>query len=213
MRSPQAKNRIKKVQVGCGPHNLLDDWWNVDIKGFPGIDEVMDATQPWPYEGLQYVFDEHFLEHLTLDGAIKFLTHAGISLRVGGKIRLSTPNLDWVLRTHYSLEVAEHAKRLYDTLKINRAFHGWGHRFLYSRDILAYILTEMNFEEISFFSYGESHDPALKNLERHGGFQVRDGAPSVIVVEAERGQKLISPSSDLTSLLQEEFLRYVAAGH
>jgi hypothetical protein len=69
-----------------------------------------------------------------------------------------------VLRTHYSLEVAEHAKRLTDTLKINRAFHGWGHRFHYLRDMLAYILTEMNFEEISFFSYGESHDPALKNL-------------------------------------------------
>ena len=71
--SPQNHNGIKKVQVGCGPHNIMADWWNVDIRPFPGIDQVMDVTKPWPFNGLEYVYGEHFLEHLSLEGAIAFL--------------------------------------------------------------------------------------------------------------------------------------------
>ena len=210
---PGAENGIKRVQVGCGPHNIMEDWWNVDIRGFKGIDEVMDAAKPWPYKDLEYVFGEHFLEHLALDDAIEFLTHAGNSLRDGGAIRLSTPNLEMVLHTHYEFGEVELTKRLSDTLKTNRAFHGWGHQFLYSKEMLEHILTELNFERVDFFSYGESDDPELKNLERHGGPLAYDGYPSVIVAEARRGRETISPSPELLSLLEKEFLRYVASGH
>ena len=33
----------------------------------------MDVTKPWPFNGLEYVYGEHFLEHLSLEGAIAFL--------------------------------------------------------------------------------------------------------------------------------------------
>lgn len=191
----------------------MKNWWNVDIRSFPGIDEVLDATRPWPYRDLEYVFGEHFLEHLPLDRAIKFLTNAGNSLKIGGTIRLSTPNLEWVLFTHYDLETTKPEERVSSTLRTNHAFHGWGHQFLYSGDMLAHMLAEMNFEEFSFFSYGESEDPVLQNLERHGGFEVRGGHPSVIIVEARRGTGRISPSPGLASMLQKEYLRHVASGH
>ena len=210
---PKNENGIKRVQVGCGPHNIMEDWWNVDIRKFRGIDEVMDATKPWPYKDLEYVFGEHFLEHLALDDAVKFLTHAGNSLRDGGAVRLSTPNLEMVLHTHYEFGEVELTKRLSDTLKTNRAFHGWGHQFLYSKEMLGYILNELNFEEVVFFSYGESNDPELKDLERHGGPQEYDGHPSVIIAEARRGRERITPSPELLPLLEKEFLRYVASGH
>ncbi|MDQ3509371.1 MAG: hypothetical protein M3494_15405 [Actinomycetota bacterium] len=203
---PRDGRGIKKVQVGCGPHNLMDDWWNVDINEFPGIDEVMDATKPWPYENLEYVFGEHFLEHLTLDGSVQFLSHAGNSLRTGGVMRISTPNLKYVLQTHYVPEETDH---LVSTLRMNRAFHGWGHRFLYTEEMLAHILAEMGFEEVSFFSYGESNVPALSNLERHGKYRVHEGEPSVIIAEARKGDFRISPSPELASLLNKEFLRYL----
>lgn len=48
---PEHKLGIKRVQVGCGPHNILSDWWNVDIRQFDGIDQEMDVTMPWIWSG------------------------------------------------------------------------------------------------------------------------------------------------------------------
>ncbi len=209
---PESEGGIKRVQVGCGPHNIMEDWWNVDIRGFPGVDAVMDATKPWPYEDLEYVYGEHFLEHLTLDGAIAFLSHAGNSLRGGGILRLSTPNLEWVLRTHYPHEEAGGDERVSGALRMNRAFHGWGHQFLYSEEMLAYVLEEMGFERISFFPYGESDTPTLKNIERHGKFAVHEGYPNVVIAEARKGERSIGPSRELSSRIKRNYLNVVHPG-
>lgn len=206
---PEHEGGIKRVQVGCGPHNIMDDWWNVDIRHFAGVDAVMDATKPWPYGDLEYVYGEHFLEHLTLDGAVKFFEYAGNSLKGGGILRLSTPNLEWVLQTHYPHEGASPSDIVSGTLQMNRAFHGWGHQFLYSEGMLRYVLEEMGFEGISFFSYGESDTPALKNLERHGKFSVSDGRPSVIIAEARRGERPIEPSSEFVDRIRRNYLNVV----
>jgi predicted SAM-dependent methyltransferase len=210
---PTHRNGIKRVQVGCGPHNLLPDWWNVDVRKFPGIDEVCDVTHPWPWGDLTYVFGEHFLEHLPLDQALQFLENAGTSLRRGGTLRLSTPNLEWVLLTHFLGGQVEPQRRILDTIKMNRAFHGWGHHFLYTKEVLTFVLTEMGFVNAAFYAYGESMNPDLCHLERHGGFQVYGGQPSVLIVEAQRDSRSITIPSTLTAFFQEHFLRYVASGH
>lgn len=89
-KSPSHADGIKPIQVGCGPKNIFHDWWNVDIRQFAGIDEVNDVTQSWSWKDtLDYVYGEHFLEHLTITQAIDFLVEAGNALHVGGKIRLS----------------------------------------------------------------------------------------------------------------------------
>ena len=125
---PNFPSGIKRVHVGCGPHAILPDWWNVDVRKFRGIDDVIDAAEPWPYTDLDFVFAEHFIEHLTLDrGLTLLIIHAGNSLRPGSVIRLSTPNIEWVMHTHFQTGQVELEKRLLDTLRTNRAFHGWGH--------------------------------------------------------------------------------------
>lgn len=205
-KGPQHPHGIKRVQVGCGPHNQFEDWWNVDIEAFQGIDETLDATKPWPYTDLEYVFGEHFLEHLPLDGSVRFLTYSGNSLRTGGKLRLSTPNLEWVLRTHFPYEDSDPEKRVAATLNTNRAFHGWGHQFLYTQEMLGYLLSELGFEEVSFHAYGESDDPELSNLERHGKPRVDEGNPNVIIAQARRGESEIGPSTSLATFLNQKFL-------
>lgn len=204
---------VRKVQVGCGPTALLDGWCNTDLRPFPGLDLAMDATQPWPFHALTHVFAEHFIEHLTIEQAIEFLLAAGTAMAPGGRLRLSTPNLAWVVATHFSLEPDSTQQRLDETLHINRAFYGWGHRFLWSLEMLAVVLDGVGFEEVEAFDYGESHDPVLENLERHGKYTVHDGHPSVIIVEAVRGTRPIVADQRLTAWLEQELLCHVRSGH
>jgi predicted SAM-dependent methyltransferase len=206
-RPPEATGGIRRVQVGCGPHNLLEDWWNVDILDFLGVDEVMDVTQPWRWSNiLEYVFGEHFLEHLEVREGLKFLYFAGQALRIGGRIRLSTPSLEYVLRTHFQPDNAQ--RDIVQTFAINRAFHGWGHRFLYSREMLESCLEAVGFEDIIFCQYGESPTEALQKLERHGG---NDRA--VWIAEAAKGSKPIVMPSELLDKAEIEYGRYVDSGH
>ncbi len=212
-KGPRETGGLRRVHVGCGPENLLPDWWNVDLRGFPGIDEVADVTQPWPWSNLEFVYGEHFLEHLPLELALDFLSHAGRALQSGGVIRLSTPNLEWVMATHYGAGGSDRPRRVADTIATNRAFHGWGHHFLYSQDMLAHVLGEMGFESISFHAYGESDEPALRGLERHGELEFWGTLASVVIVEARPGQAKVQASARLLAMLEADYLSHVRSGH
>lgn len=210
---PADKNGIRRVQVGCGPQNIYEDWWNVDIREFKGVDEVMDVTKPWPWQDrLDYVYGEHFLEHLEPLQAIVFLTEAARSLVDGGRIRLSTPSLEWVLATHFNPAETDPGRMFQQTIEINRAFHGWGHKFLYSKEALFRFLNGAGFIDIEFYAYGESKNPELRNLERHGNLQFSNDIPSVWIVEGKK-KAGNSPDPALIETITQQFARHVASGH
>jgi hypothetical protein len=212
-RGPNEAGGIDRLHVGCGPKNLMADWWNVDIRSFKGVDEVADVTAPWPWRDLGYVYGEHFLEHLTLEQAVAFLGQVRTQLRPGGRIRLSTPGLEWVWRTHFRPD-ASAANVVADTYTANRAFHGWGHEFLYSRPFLERLLGAMGLTDVRFFAYGESDDPNLQNLEKHGAYEIVDGWPNVWNVEATRPlDDGPEPSSDFAEEIEREYVRFVRDGH
>lgn len=212
--TPSEANGIRKVQVGCGPKNILPDWWNIDIRDFKGIDQVMDVTKKWPWENvLDYVYGEHFLEHLAIPEACSFLVEAGNAIKIGGRIRLTTPSLEWVLKTHFTFDETLKTRELSQTWAINRAFRGWGHQFLYSKEMLLHLLNALCFENIVFFDYGRSDDPNLINLERHGGWRIDHGYPSVWIVEATRGSQLITSNVSFDIESDSMYLKYVKSGH
>jgi hypothetical protein len=51
---------------------------------------------------------------------------------------------------------------------INNAFRGWGHQFLYDREMLAAIMSRVGFEDIGFYQPGVSDDENLQGIESHG---------------------------------------------
>ncbi len=207
-------SRKDRVQVGCGPHNILESWWNVDIRDFEGIDRVMDVAKPWPWkDSLRYVYGEHFIEHLSFDQAVSFLTYAGNALIVDGKIRLSTPSLEWVLKTHFDFEKEDLNTRLKNSFGVNRAFHGWGHQFLYSKEMLQAVLEGVGFSDITWCEYGKSDDRSLTNLEQHGTPSFGYGFPSVWIVEARKTSKKMERDEAFFDLAELDFLRYVRDGH
>jgi predicted SAM-dependent methyltransferase len=212
--SPAHPDGIRRVQVGCGPHHLRLDWWNTDLRQFPNIDDAMDATKPWPWpERLDYVYAEHFLEHLTIDKAVDFLVEAGRALRLGGRIRLSTPSLEWVLKTHFSFQPAETPENFMEAIAVNRAFYAWGHQFLYTRGTLDRLMRDVGYEDVRFYPYGVSDTPAFDGLELHVTNPDADGYPAQWIVEGERGDTDIATPSELIGLLDREMLEHVRPGH
>jgi hypothetical protein len=170
----------------------------------------MYVTKPWRWSAkLEYVFGEHFLEHLDIRDGLKFLHFAGLALEVGGRIRLSTPSLEHVLSTHFIL--TNKNRDLAQTFAINRAFHGWGHKFLYSKEMLEHCVRSAGFDDISFHRYGESPTPALNKLERHNGDG--GGDHGVWIVEAARSSNQIDLPLDFLKRTEAEYGRYVDSGH
>jgi SAM-dependent methyltransferase len=173
-----------RLHMGSGPM-AIEGWTNVDVAAYPGVDVVLDVREPWPFTDVELIFAEHFVEHLTLTEGLRFLRECRRVLREDGVLRLSTPNLDWVWLTHYKPPAElTREEQLLGCLEINRAFHGWGHQFLYNVRTLELALHAAGFAEVVSREYGMSDVDALRNLERHERHHDLPDAPSVVVIEA-----------------------------
>ncbi|MEO8349412.1 MAG: hypothetical protein ABI610_10910, partial [Acidobacteriota bacterium] len=125
-----------RLHLGCGQAPIAG-WLNIDVQALPGVDQVLDVRDGLPFKNVTSIFGEHFLEHLELEEGLACLAECRRVLSNDGILRLSTPNLDWVYATHYRLgQWPEEGDAISDCFGLNRAFHGWGHRFLYNRPVL-----------------------------------------------------------------------------
>jgi hypothetical protein len=196
------------LHVGCGLE-AFPGWVNVDIQPFSSVDVVADVTQGLRFADCQAVFAEHFLEHLAIEDGIGFLVEAHRVLGEDGWLRLSTPNLEWVLATHYDRTQAPREKAL-AALGVNRAFYGWGHRFLWNQSLLAEALASCGFTEIRWCRYGESDLPFFRGLERHQIYEDTEECRHVLVAEAKKGTLDRQRLAELGRLVRAELSVHVA---
>jgi predicted SAM-dependent methyltransferase len=174
-----ANNRTKKLHIGCGG-NILPEWLNTDY--FPTNPNIayLDATKQFPFQDgtFDYVFSEHMIEHITYADGLIMLKQCNRILKSGGKIRLSTPNLRFLVDL-YSENKSELQERYIqwasdlfikngvysDTMVINNFVRDWGHVFIYDEKTLRLALEVSGFVDVHSYRINESDDPALKNLE------------------------------------------------
>lgn len=173
---------MTKLHLGCGPL-ALPGWVNIDNTRYPGVDKVLDLRKGLPFKDVSFVFAEHFIEHLAYDDALSLMREARRVLRDDGVLRLSTPNLDWVWVTHYRLDAPEE-QQVAACFYLNRAFHGWGHQFLYNERTLAATLGDAGFANVKRVAYGESEHAELRNLERHEKSADYGELSHILIVEA-----------------------------
>ena len=173
-----------RLHIGCG-QEAIPGWINIDNRELPGVDRVLDVRQGLPFQNVSAIYAEHFLEHLALEDGLAFLRECRRTLAPEGILRLSTPNLDWVYATHYRTGAASSSEtKISDCFQLNRAFHGWGHQFLYNRETLESDLHAAGFRFASFYRYGESASSELSGLERHQTWEDTPDLPHVIIAEA-----------------------------
>ena len=93
LRSSEGGSSKAKLHLGCGT-NILPDWINVDLNG---SSEVVrwDLRQPLPLssDSMDFVFNEHFIEHITREEALSLLRECNRVLKRHGVLRISTPDL------------------------------------------------------------------------------------------------------------------------
>ncbi|MGH7042265.1 MAG: class I SAM-dependent methyltransferase, partial [Acetobacteraceae bacterium] len=94
-----------KLHLGCGPVHL-DGWINIDQDN-EVADRKLDLRQSLPYEtaSASMIFCEHFIEHVTRDEARELLRECRRVLVPDGVLRLSTPDLRWLVIKYQTGEV------------------------------------------------------------------------------------------------------------
>ena len=190
-RESTAKDAPIRLHLGCG-QSPIPGWVNVDVQALPGVDRVLDVRKGLPFSNVAGIFAEHFLEHLDVDEGLACLVECRRVLAPDGILRISTPNLDWVYATHYRHgQWTEESGAVSDCFQINRAFHGWGHRFLYNRPTLVAAMRAAGFDHVSMHRYGESDLSWLAGLERHEKSADTAELPHVLIAQASgRGPKV-----------------------
>jgi predicted SAM-dependent methyltransferase len=175
-----AEQEIRKLHIGCG-ENILSDWLNSDF--FPYSDSILhlDATYTFPFANdmFDYIFTEHMIEHISYSNGLAMLSECHRVLRNNGKIRISTPNLQFLidlyrdkkseLQREYIKWVTDNfiksAPYYDDTFVINNFFQGHGHLFIYDEKTLRSSLEKAGFTKIIRCDLNESKDETLRNLE------------------------------------------------
>lgn len=174
-------HREPKLHVGCGRYRI-DGWLNADIDLRQDVDIFLDAREPLPFEADQFrfVFAEHLIEHLTFAEGSRFCSEVFRILRPGGVVRLSTPDMQFLLR-YYEDESSEaqsyteyHTKEFLRldvrsrALVVSNFFYDFGHRLIYDWELMEELLREAGFERIERCRVGESSHTELRGIEQHG---------------------------------------------
>jgi predicted SAM-dependent methyltransferase len=175
-----AQTSVPKLHVGCGGH-VLCGWLNTDYDSKLPIVMHLDTRQHFPFkdETFNYIFCEHVIEHMSYWDGVKMLTECFRILKRFGKIRISTPDLAFLIdltrpdKSDLQRAYIKWAANTFipgtpddnEVFVINNFVRDWGHTFIYDENTLRGAMTNAGFKTITKFDQHESNDAALRNLE------------------------------------------------
>jgi glycosyltransferase involved in cell wall biosynthesis/predicted SAM-dependent methyltransferase len=158
-----------KLNLGCGP-TILPGWDNLDLEPHPGA-RFWDATEgiPAQSESVGLVYCEHFIEHLDLAVGLRLLRECHRVLAPGGLLRLSTPNLQYLVE-----EYSQQNTRAWADLGwvpqtscdlVNEGMRLWGHQYLFDEPKLRDCVLRAGFRTVISVPWRQSTVPELVERE------------------------------------------------
>lgn len=168
-RTARAVAGATRAHLGSGDH-LLEGWANLDIGGPEGV-VLFDLTRPLPFDtgSLEFVFSEHFIEHVPLERAEAVLAECRRVLRPGGVLRVSTPDLRRLVDEYVAGRSDGWADMgwLPDSPcdLLNEGMRLWGHLYLFDEDKLTSTLRSIGFQTVLRVDRHLSEHPELRGLE------------------------------------------------
>lgn len=189
-RIPSGLRGPVKLNIGCGT-DYKDGWINIDNNSDNNIEKLdinWDLRNPLPFEdnSVDYIFNEHFFEHLSPEDGVKVMQDLKRVLKQGGILRIAMPDIEVVVDNYLNVPIdkdpviKEFKLGFVKTRAewINMSFRWWGHMWLYDWEELDRRLKEAGFEKIKRCKMGRSTKKELENLE------IRSG--SYLIAEAEK---------------------------
>jgi len=131
---------------------------------------VFDLRSPIPEESdtVDYIYHEHFIEHLTRDEGIALFKECFRVLKKGGVMRFSTPDLHMLCIWYQQGKINQWPgtwEPKSNAQFFNEAMRLWGHQFLYDTEELGMILGELGFSHLLMEEYHNSEHDALREIE------------------------------------------------
>jgi predicted SAM-dependent methyltransferase len=166
MQNYMATHQVRKLHVGCGG-NYLESWLNSDLIPENNNIVALDAAKPFPLPSMSfdYVYSEHVIEHLSFAQQLNFLKESYRILKPGSKIRIATPDFDFLaklagnkktefeneyLKWNFQTFLKYIPAQLMDTANldvyvINNYFRDWGHQLIHNKSSLRNLLEYCDF--------------------------------------------------------------------
>jgi predicted SAM-dependent methyltransferase len=173
------QHQVRKLHIGCG-FNMINGWLNSDYQPYPTDTLQLDATQTFPIEDNQfdYIFSEHMIEHLEYAGGSSMLKESFRILRKDGTIRVSTPDLPFLIDLYRSDKSAQQIAYIKwatdnfvpgtdydDVFVINNFVRAWGHTFIYDEKTLRSSMEKAGFTNITKCDLNQSVKAPFRDLE------------------------------------------------
>jgi predicted SAM-dependent methyltransferase len=197
------ESSLKKLHIGCGD-NHLEGWLNSDIYPKKG-DVFLDATKVFQLSSdtYDYIYSEHMIEHLPYQSCLNLLSESYRVLKPGGTIRLSTPDLKFLIdlyipnKSDIQVEYMKWSvgksvkdiKTYADVFVINKFMHSWGHTFIYDEKTLKFALEQTGFANITKQKLSFSADPEINGLEYTRRLQPGFLELESLILEAKKPSK------------------------
>ena len=102
MLSKKLKNGEEiKLHIGSG-RNYLENWINIDFSKRTKKDLSFDVRKgiPFPSNSVDYIFSEHFIEHITYNEGLFYFSEVFRVLKNGGVLRTAFPDLDFIIESY-----------------------------------------------------------------------------------------------------------------
>ena len=175
-----AEAREPKLQIGCGSNLIDDGWLNSDKAPISSNVMYLNAARrfPFPDATFAYVYSEHMIGSLSFDQAKVMLSECFRTLAPGGKIRIATLDIEFLidlcqdrnpseLRLQYMewFQVQTEIQYSGGIFLFNNFAKLYGIEFVYDEPTLRDAMAAAGFSDITRRDLNESDDAALRNLE------------------------------------------------
>ncbi|MBW8190826.1 glycosyltransferase [Neiella marina] len=169
-----------KLNLGCGA-DQKEGWINIDSGdhfGQQGLDIVHDLATgiPFPSNSIDFIFHEHFIEHLTREQGKALTQECFRVLKPGGVLRIACPDLRQAVLDYLNDEIktreefvkyCSHWMDKSNAEILNLSMREWGHQYIYDEEDLTKLLREVGFSEAAIrrAEVGKSDFSELASLE------------------------------------------------
>lgn len=198
------KDQPVKLHIASG-ENYKEGWVNIDLHPITRKDVLHDLSKgiPFPDNSVDFIYNEHFIEHLSYKDGFAFMNEAYRVLKPGGVMRIACPDLNFWIEGYAkdNWRSQEWVGLINAHWYPNRCFmlnqhmrEDGGHKYIYNYEGLSARLNEAGFfsHHIHQVQMNQSAYPELRNIDWRG---------DSLIVEARKDRSFAASGPLLTVIV------------